>query len=123
MESKQASRAWPLGRASPRGTPTKTKPADELSVRHEALHRSLVLRQVLSAACFDAEDRALAEAHIQTCLRSLLGALNDAPQSGRLDVKERMKLLSFATETQLLPSTSFLFAALVKKQAQLSKRP
>jgi hypothetical protein len=78
-----------------------------------------VLRQIFCAGCFDAEDRAHAEAHIQTCLRSLLEALSDAPRSARADVQERMKLLSFASEQQLLPPSSALFTALVKKQVQL----
>jgi predicted trehalose synthase len=106
--------------------------AESLSARHDALHKSLVLRQVLSAACFDAEDRALAEAHIQTCLRSLLDALTDAPRVAQTAaladtprsklkrIQERMALLSFASEQNLLPSSSALFESLVKKQVQLT---
>jgi len=91
-----------------------------LEACHDALNKALVLRQIVSASCFDAEDRALANAHIYQSLETLLGALRDS-RDCTLQLDERMRLLNFASAQGILPTSSRIFAALVRKQSRLAK--
>lgn len=81
-----------------------------------ALHKAVQMQSLLQAACFDEEDRRLAQRH------TLLALQKHAESVRELDLTkaiQRRALLSAASTHGLLPADSELFRALVQKQVHM----
>lgn len=82
-----------------------------------ALHKAVQMQSLMQSACFDEEDRRLAQRH------TLLALQKHAESVRELDLNikaiQRRALLSAASTQGLLPADSELFRALVQKQVLL----